>query len=89
MPTGVTASIAGSGVALTQMALTTGDASSAYVIEAGSDLGMTGLAGTSAWNTATTYEAAGIGSGSCYVRVRAASAIGNGTASNEGVLVVR
>ena len=87
-PANFTATASGNSVTLTWTAPTTGDPALSYVIEAGSSPGAVNLANFSTGNTATTYSAAGVASGSYYVRVRASNASGVGPSSNEVLLVV-
>jgi hypothetical protein len=87
-PSGLTWSSAGSSVALSWTAPSTGGAPTAYQIEAGSTIGAVNLANFSTLNTATSYATGGVGNGTYYVRVKASNAMGISWPSNEAVLVV-
>jgi len=87
-PTNLVTTSSGSSVTLTWSAPTTGGAPTAYIIEAGSGLGLANLANFSTGNTATTFSAGGVGAGAYYVRVRATNAAGTSATSNESLLVV-
>ena len=87
-PFSLRATAAGSVVTLTWTAPDSGEAVTAYLIEAGSASGLANLASFSTGNTATTFTAPGVGAGTYYVRVRAITASGVGSASNEAILVV-
>jgi titin len=87
-PSNLAASSAGGSVTLTWTAPGGGDPTTAYVIEAGSAPGLANLATFSTGNSSTIFQAAGVGAGTYYVRVRAANGFGTSGASNEAVLVV-
>ena len=87
-PGNLVASSAGSTVTLAWIAPTSGDPVSAYIIEAGSGSGLANLANFSTGNTATSFSATLVGTGTYFVRVRAVGASGVGAASNEVVLIV-
>ncbi len=88
VPINLSATAIGSSVTLTWVAPTSGDAVLSYVIEAGSTSGTANLASFSTGNTATSFFASGVGTGTYFVRVRAVGASGIGVSSNEAVLVV-
>jgi hypothetical protein len=75
-------------VTLTWSAPGSGDAVTSYIIEAGSAPGLANLANFSTGNTLTMFQASGVGGGTYYVRIRAASGSGTSAASNEAILVV-
>ena len=85
-PVGLVATVVGHDVTLTWTA--TSPASS-YVIEAGAAPGGRELATLATGNSATTFHAGGVGAGTYYVRVRAATAAGASGPSNEIAVVVR
>jgi predicted phage tail protein len=87
-PGNLSTSSSGSTVTLTWTAPGSGDATTGYVIEAGSAPGLANLAVVVTGSTATSFSATGIGSGTYYVRVRAQNASGTSGASNESTLVV-
>jgi hypothetical protein len=87
-PGSLVATSTGSSVTLTWTAPTSGDPVLAYTIEAGSSSGAANLASFSTGNSATTFSATGVGSGSYYVRVRATNTAGTSAPSNEALLVV-
>jgi hypothetical protein len=87
-PRSLVTSSSGSSVTLTWSAPASGDATTGYVIEAGSAPGLANLANFVTGSTATTFSASGIGNGTYYVRVRAQNAAGTSGASNESALVV-
>ncbi|MCX6550100.1 MAG: S8 family serine peptidase [Acidobacteria bacterium] len=87
-PGGLTASASGSSVTLRWTAPTTRGAPTAYTIEAGSGPGLANLANFSTGTTATAFGAAGVASGTYYVRVRATNNVGASAPSNEVVLAV-
>lgn len=87
-PINLSATAIGSAVTLTWVAPTSGDAVLSYIIEAGSTPGAANLASFSTGNTATSFFAAGVGTGTYFVRVHAVGANSIGASSNEAVLVV-
>jgi matrixin len=87
-PTNLAAAAFGSTVSLTWTAPTAGGSPTAYIIEAGSAPGLSNLANFSTGNTATTFQAGGVGTGIYYVRVKAANGSGTSAASNESILTV-
>jgi hypothetical protein len=87
-PSNLVATSSGGTVRLTWSAPASGDAASAYIIEAGSAQGLANLANFSTGNSSTTFSADGVGNGTYYVRVRAQNGAGTGAASNEATLVV-
>ena len=86
-PTGLVVAASGSTVALSWTAPTTGVVTS-YVIEAGTSPGLVNLANFSTGNSLTSFSAAGVGSGTYFVRVRSSNASGVSAPSNEAVLIV-
>jgi Fibronectin type III domain len=87
-PLNLVASSSGSSVTLSWNASSGADPLNTYVIEAGSAPGLANLANFATGNTQTIFQASGIGAGTYYVRVRAASVGGISPPSNEAVLVV-
>lgn len=87
-PSGLSASVNGSSVTLNWFAPGGGCAPTGYILEAGSFPGANDLANVSTGSTATSFATSGIGGGTYYVRVRAASAAGVSLVSNEIVVVV-
>jgi hypothetical protein len=87
VPGGLTVTSSGSTVMLAWGAPGGSCAATSYVLEAGSSRGGSDLANANVGNT-TSYTASGVGSGTYYVRVRAANAFGQSGASNEVVLTV-
>lgn len=85
-PVNLVAASSGSSVTLT-WAAPGGDPPSSYIIEAGSAPGLANLANFST-GAVTTFHATGVGNGTYFVRVRAASAFGVSLPSNEAVLAV-
>ena len=86
-PGGLTITSSGSTVTLAWGAPGGVCAATSYVLQAGSSAGGSDLANSNVGNT-TSYVAAGVGSGTYYVRVRAANAFGLSGGSNEVVLTV-
>lgn len=87
-PTALATSSSGSTVFLSWVAPSSGGAPAAYIVEAGSAPGLANLANFSTGNTATSFSASGVGSGSYFVRVKATNASGTSGASNESLLTV-
>jgi hypothetical protein len=87
-PSGLTTSASGSTVSLSWRAPSSGGSPSAYVIEAGSAPGLSNLASFSTGSTATSFSSGGVGSGTYYLRVKAANPAGTSAASNESLLIV-
>jgi hypothetical protein len=87
-PTGLITSSSGSTVNLAWTKGASGGDPTAYIIEAGSAPGLANLANFSTGNTATTFSAGGVGTGSYYVRVKATNPSGTSGASNESLLTV-
>jgi hypothetical protein len=87
-PTNLIASVSGSSVTLSWTAPSSGCTPASYIIEAGSSSGANNLASFSTGNSATSFSAAGVGSGVYYVRVRSTVTGGVSSNSNEVVLVV-
>jgi hypothetical protein len=87
-PSGLTAPVSGSSVALSWTAPASGCAPTAYVVEAGSTPGSSNMANFTIGSTATTFSAAGVPAGAYYVRVRAANGSGAGGPSNEVIVTV-
>jgi hypothetical protein len=82
-PTTLTAAVSGSSVTLSWAAPIGGCAPTGYVIQAGSAPGLSDLANFSTGSLATSFSAAGVGAGTYYVRVRAATGAGTSGPSNE------
>lgn len=59
-----------------------------YVIEGGTAPGLANLAAFSTGNAATSFSVPGLGAGTYYLRMRSASALGAGAASEEQAFVV-
>jgi hypothetical protein len=87
-PTGLTATATGSTVQLSWNAPSTGDVPTTYVIEAGSETGLSNIARLSTGTTATSFATSGVPTGTYYIRVRAGNPGGQSPASNEAVLSV-
>jgi len=86
-PSGLSAVVDGSTVALNWRAASTGGS---YVIEAGSVPGASDLASFDTQSPATSYTAFGVGNGTYYVRLRGTNSCGaRSTASNEILVNVR
>jgi predicted phage tail protein len=79
--------VSGSSLALSWTAPSSGAAPAWYVIEAGSFSGSRDFV-QSTGSVGTTFTADGVGAGTYFVRVRAASAAGESAASNEVIVVV-
>ena len=86
-PAGLTASASGSTMTLTWNAPSGACAPTTYIIEAGSSSGASNLANFSTGNTATSFSVR-IGTGTYYIRVRAANAAGASGPSTEVVALV-
>jgi len=87
-PTNLTYAVDGSKVTLSWTAPISADATTTYVIEAGSAPAAFDLADFPTNSTATTFTATGVAAGTYYVRVRAGGASGVGPPSNEVAIVV-
>jgi hypothetical protein len=87
-PSGLTASVAGTSVALVWSPPTTGGSVTSYVIQAGSSPGLSDLANFSTGSTAPFFSAAGVSQGTYYVRVLGLNSGGVGAPSNEVTVVV-
>jgi hypothetical protein len=87
-PTGLVATSSGSTVSLSWAAPGGGCPPQTYYIEAGSAPGLNDLADFSTGNPSTVFTAGGVGNGTYYVRVRAATPGGKSAPSNEATLVV-
>jgi hypothetical protein len=85
-PTGLNFTVRGSNVTLNWS--DGGGSPSSFVIEAGSFSSGANLANIDTLNTATSFLAPGVGSGTYFVRVRAKNACGVSGASNEVVVRV-
>lgn len=86
-PSGLVASANGSSVTLTWNA-PAGTAVAAYIIEAGSAVGLTDLANFSTGNALTSFSASGVGNGRYYVRLRAVAPSGEVSAPTSDALLV-
>ena len=90
-PSGLTAAASGTLVQLNWNASAVSAQSggaAGYIIEAGSGSGRSDLASFATGNTATSFSASGVGTGSYYIRLRATNAVGPSAPSNEVFLVV-
>ena len=87
-PTGLSAAVSGTTVALTWRAAAGGCPATSSVIQAGSSPGLSNLANFSTGSAATSFTANNVASGVYYVRVLAANAGGTSGASNEISLFV-
>jgi Tol biopolymer transport system component len=87
-PVGLSSSVSGSTVTLTWARPLSGDAATTYIVEAGSSSGASNLAVIDTQSTNPIFVAPGVGTGTYFVRVRAANAAGAGPVSNEVVVVV-
>ena len=87
VPGGLTASSNGSRVTL-RWTPGPGQNATSYRIEAGSAAGQSNLAIINTGNSATTFVADGVASGTYFVRVRAINACGISAASGEAILIV-
>lgn len=87
-PSALTATVVNGTVTLTWAGPPAADAVTAFIIEAGSSPGATNLASLNTFSPATSFAAAGVPTGTYFVRVRAANAIGTGPASNEVAVIV-
>jgi glucose/arabinose dehydrogenase len=87
-PSSLTSAVLGSSVTLSWTAPATGGLPITYVVEAGTGPGLADLANFSTLSTETAFTAGGVGTGSYYVRVRAANGTGTSGPSNEVVAVV-
>lgn len=88
VPSGLGSTVSGSSVTLTWTAPAGGCTPTSYAIEAGSSSGAGNLANVQTGTTATSFLATGVGSGTYFVRVRAANNVGASAASNEVVITV-
>ncbi len=86
-PSGLAIATSGSTVTLTWSAPAGTCAPTSYVLQAGSAPGLIDLANSNVGH-ATSYLATNVGSGTYYVRVRAANAYGQSAGSNEFTLTV-
>lgn len=87
-PTALTVAVSGHTVTLTWAPPTGGDASTSYVVEAGSGSGLVDLANFDSGNTALALTADGVPSGTYFVRVRAKNGGGVSAPSNEVVFTI-
>jgi lysophospholipase L1-like esterase len=87
-PTNLRNTVSGSTVVLTWTAPVGGCAPTSYVIQAGSVAGSSNLADFDNRSLATSFTATSVEVGQYYVRVRAVTASGSGSASNEVVITV-
>jgi hypothetical protein len=87
-PTLLSATVNGTSVTLTWVGPPPVDATLSYVIEAGTQPGITNLVSFPTGTTSTSFLAVGVASGTYFVRIRAANAVGIGGASNEVTVVV-
>jgi lysophospholipase L1-like esterase len=87
-PTNLRNTISGSTVVLSWNAPAGGCTPTSYVIQAGSVAGSNNLANFDNRSLATSFTATGVEAGQYYVRVRAVTASGSGSASNEVVITV-
>jgi hypothetical protein len=85
-PENLEATITGNAVAITWLAPSTGGAPTTFVLEAGSGPGLSDLASVPVGST--TVAASGVPSGTYFIRVRAVTAAGIGSASEEIVVTV-
>ena len=87
-PGNLVATASGTSVTLVWSAPFGGDLATYYLVEAGSAPGLSNLASISTGSTSTTFSATGVYPGRYYVRVRAGSATGISSPSNEVTLIV-
>lgn len=87
-PSGLTASVVGATVTLSWLAPAGGGAPSTYILDVGTDTGLSNLGSFATGSAATTLNAPGVATGTYYIRVRAANAAGTSGPSNEVVVVV-
>lgn len=71
------------------LAWTASAAATSYVVEAGSQSGLSNLANSDLGSALNMYTATGVGAGTYYVRMRAKNACGLSAASNQIVVIVR
>lgn len=87
-PTGLTATVSGSTVALAWTAPVGGDAPTSYTVQAGSANGLSNLANFDTGGTSTILTVMNVPAGSYYVRIRANNSAGQSGPSNEFLVVV-
>jgi hypothetical protein len=88
VPTGLSAAVNGTSVALTWSAPAGGCPPSTYGVEAGSTSGASNLASVSTNSTATSFASSNVPAGTYFVRVRAGNGSSFGSPSNEVVVTV-
>jgi hypothetical protein len=87
-PGGLSSSVNVGTVTLVWSPLVGGCSPTSYILQVGSAPGLSNLANFNTGNSATTYVATGVGSGTYYVRVLAQNGSGQSPASNEVVVTV-